>query len=255
MQVTGRFDEALVSKLPPSLQFLCHNGAGYDQLDIPALTAAGIQASNVPKAVDDSTSTTALWLMIGALRKYALAQSHLASGHFNAQFPAKQAHDPGSSGAKVLGIVGAGGIGRALAKKASAALGMEILYHNRRRLDADTEREMVPLGQPAKYVDSLDELLARSDVVSLHCPLTPETKGLIGQDRLSKMKRSAILVNTARGPVVDEAALAEALENGTIAGAGLDVFEKEPSVHPKLLAQSQDGEGKALLLPRECPPL
>lgn len=189
--------------------------------------------------------------MIGALRNFSLAQSQLASGHFNSQFPFKDAHDPGSTGAKVLGIVGAGGIGRALAKKASAALGMTVIYHNRRRLDADIEAAMVPLGQPAEYVDTLHELLARSDVVSLHCPLTPETKGLIGKSQLDKMKKTAVLVNTARGPVVDEEALSAALESGAIGGAGLDVFEKEPSIHPSLLAQSQDGAGKALLLPRE----
>lgn len=250
-QVTGRFDHDLVSQLPPSLKFLCHNGAGYDQLDVDALTNRGIQASNVPTAVDDSTSTTALWLMIGALRKFALAQSHLSSSLFNAQFPFKAAHDPGSTGAKVLGIVGAGGIGRALARKASAAFGMHVLYHNRNRLDASIEAAMCPSSsQAAAYVATLDELLARSDVVSLHCPLNAETKGLIGAAQLAKMKPSAVLINTARGPVVNEADLADALESGTIAGAGLDVFEKEPSVHARLLAQSQGGSGRALLLPR-----
>lgn len=204
----------------------------------------------MPTAVDDATSTTALWLMIGALRGFSLAQSQLSQSLFNSQFPYKQAHDPGSSGAKVLGIVGAGGIGRALAKKASA-LGIKIVYHNRNRLDQDTEAAMCPLGEPAEYISTLDDLLSQSDVVSLHCPLTAQTKGLIGKSQLKKMKSTSILVNTARGPVVNEEDLADALEDGTIGGAGLDVFEKEPSIHPKLLSLSQNGKGKALILPRK----
>ncbi|UZJ51554.1 hypothetical protein CBS101457_000874 [Exobasidium rhododendri] len=249
IKITGKFDQDLISLLPPTMQFLCHNGAGYDQLDVDALTKKGIQASNVPTAVDDSTSTTALWLMIGALRKYALAQSQLSSSLFNSKFPYKTAHDPGSSGAKVLGIVGAGGIGKALARKASSAFNMDILYHNRNRLDQSIEKGMCPSAKPAEYVSTLDELLARSDVVSLHCPLNAQTKGLISKTQLQTMKRTAVLVNTSRGPVVNEEDLADALEEGVIAGAGLDVFEKEPSIHPKLLNQSQDGSGKALLLP------
>jgi glyoxylate reductase len=233
------------------LKFLCHNGAGYDQLDVDVLTSKGIQASNVPTAVDDSTSTTALWLMVGALRNFALAQSHLSSAAFNSKFPFRTAHDPGSAGAKVLGIVGAGGIGRSLAKKASSAFGMEVIYHNRNRLERSLEESMCPASRPAEYISTLDELLARSDVVSLHCPLSAQTVGLIGTAQLEKMKKSAILVNTARGPVVDEEALADALERSDIAGAGLDVFEKEPNIHPRLLKQSQNGSGKALLLPRE----
>lgn len=188
--------------------------------------------------------------MIGALRSFALAQSHLATSSFNSKFPFKLAHDPGSSGARVLGIVGAGGIGKALAYKASAAFGMKVLYHNRRQLDPKIEDAMTA-NEPAEYVASLEELLSRSDVVSLHCPLTPETKGLISGPQLQQMKRSAVLINTARGPVVDEEALAIALETGAIAGAGLDVYEKEPQIHPKLLSQSQNGTGKALLLPRK----
>jgi len=189
--------------------------------------------------------------MIGALRNYALAQSHLASSDFNSKFPFKMAHDPGSSGAKVLGIVGAGGIGRALARKASSAFGMKVVYHNRNRLEASQEKEMCPGSEPAEYKTSLEDLLTCSDIVSLHCPLNAQTKGLIGKKQLQQMKKSAVLINTARGPVVNEEELAEALSKGAIAGAGLDVFEKEPSIHPSLLAQSQNGSGKALLLPRE----
>lgn len=189
--------------------------------------------------------------MIGALRNFALAQSQLASSEFNSKFPFKMAHDPGSSGVQVLGVVGAGGIGQALARKVSSAFGMKVVYHNRNRLEASREKAMCPGSEPAEYKSSLQELLACSDVVSLHCPLNAQTKGLIGRKELQQMKKSAVLINTARGPVINEEDLAEALDKGTIAGAGLDVFEKEPSIHPSLLAQSQNGTGKALLLPRK----
>ena len=128
-----------------------------------------------------------------------------------------------------LGIVGMGRIGRALARRASG-FAMTILYHDARR-NEDAERE---LG--ARFVPSLDELLARSDFVSLHVPLLPETRHLMNAERLRKMKPSAVLINTSRGPVVDEKALAEALRDGVIAGAGLDVYEREPAVEPALLA-------------------
>lgn len=209
-----------------------------------------IQVSNVPTAVDEATSTTALWLMIGAVRKFALAQAQLKAS-FNSAFPYTQAHDLGSSGCKVLGIVGAGGIGRALAKKANSAFGMKIIYHNRRRLHSEMEAAMCPFGEPAEYVSTLDELCSTSDVISIHCPLNPETKGLIGQAQFQKMKSSAVLINTARGPIIDEEALIDALENNQIAGVGLDVYPKEPIVHNSLLEQSKKPNGKALLLPRE----
>ncbi len=129
---------------------------------------------------------------------------------------------------KTLGIVGLGQIGTAVARRARA-FGMSIVYTGRRRADTDVEREL-----DARYL-TLEELLRESDVVSLHCPLTPQTRHLIDADALATMKPTAYLINTTRGAVVDEAALADALANGVIAGAGLDVFEKEPEVHPTLL--------------------
>lgn len=193
-------------------------------MDVDALSERQIQAANVPTIVNDATADTALFLLLGAMRRFPLALGQRDTGHFNTQFPFTTAHNPEG---RVLGIVGAGGIGRTLARKAAHALGMKVLYHNRRQLSADVEAEGMPEGQPLTYVHRLDELLERSDVVSLNCPLTPETKHLIGADELAKMKNSAILVNTARGPVIDEAALAEALEHDMIAGAGLDVYEAE----------------------------
>lgn len=246
-----------MEKLPPSLKFIAHNGAGYDQskyrcctkkaivvprdstqsdaicapltppVDINACTSRSIQVSNVPTAVDESTSDTALFLMLGALRNFSRALSDLRSGVFNSSFDFRLAHDPQG---KTVGIVGMGGIGRAFARKA-AALGMRVQYHNRTRLSSEVESAC---GN-AEYVSSLDDLLATSDVLSLHCPLTPATRHLISTAQLSKMKSSAILINTSRGPVVDESALASALSEGTIAGAGLDVYEHEPKISDALL--------------------
>lgn len=235
--VTGRFDAELVAALPESLRFLVHNGAGYDQLDVAALSKRKIQAANVPSAVDDATSDVALFLLLGVLRQIPAAQHQLAQGRFNSHFVATRAHDPRG---KVLGIVGAGGIGRALACKASQALGMQVIYHNRRPLSKEVEAK-----SGMAYINTLDELLERADVVSLHCPLTAATRGLIGRAQLAKMKPSAILLNTARGPIVREEELAEALEQGILAGAGLDVYEAEPKMHARLLAQQE----KVLLLP------
>lgn len=243
VRITGRFDQELVNALPTSLKFIVHNGAGYDQLDIPALTAKGVQAANVPTVVNAATADTALFLLIGAMRRFPLAMSQLHAGIFNQQFPFTTAADPEG---QVLGVVGAGGIGQTLAKKAAHALGMRVLYHNRRRLSDAQETAGMPEGTRLQYCATLGELLEQSDAVSLHCPLTPETRHLISDAQLAQMKPTAVLINTARGPVVDEEALVRALEQQTIAGAGLDVYENEPSVHPKLLELAKT---RAVLLP------
>ncbi|SNX82777.1 related to 2-hydroxyacid dehydrogenase [Melanopsichium pennsylvanicum] len=241
IKITGRFDEHLVSQLPQTLRYIVHNGAGYDQLDIQALSQKGIQASNVPSAVDDATSDVALYLLLGALRRFPMAKAQMKEGNFNSAFPFLDARDPRG---KTLGVVGAGGIGRAFAHKASHALGMKVIYHNRNRLSPDVESQAAKGGM--QYIETLNQLLAQSDVVSLHCPLTPATNGLIGQQQLQAMKKDAILINTARGPVVKEEELAQALEEGIIAGAGLDVFEAEPKIHDRLLALK---DSKVELLP------
>ncbi|WFC93393.1 glyoxylate reductase [Malassezia brasiliensis] len=243
VRITGRFDQELVDKLPDTLKFIVHNGAGYDQLDIPALTSKGIQAANVPTVVNEASADTALFLLIGAMRRFPLALAHLRAGSFNQQFPFRSAADPEG---QVLGIVGAGGIGQTLAKKAAHALGMRVLYHNRRKLSDEQETAGMPSGTRMTYCASLDELLTQSDAVSLNCPLTPETRHLISDAQFAKMKRTAVLINTARGPVVDEEALVRALEQETIAGAGLDVYEHEPKVGEALRAL---GETRAMLLP------
>ncbi|SYW80090.1 related to 2-hydroxyacid dehydrogenase [Ustilago bromivora] len=195
---------------------------GARSVKITALSHRNVQASNVPTTVDYATSDVALYLLLGALRRFPLAKAQMNEGKFNSAFPFLEARDPRG---KTLGVVGAGGIGRAFAYKASHALGIKVIYHNRNRLDKDVEAQAARGGM--QYVKSLNELLQQSDVVSLHCLLTPATKGLIGRKQLEMMKKDAILLNTARGPIVKEEELAQALEQGLTAGAGLDVFEAE----------------------------
>ncbi|KAK4198346.1 putative 2-hydroxyacid dehydrogenase [Triangularia verruculosa] len=225
-EVTGKVDAELLQALPDSLRFICHNGAGYDQVDVQACTARNIRVSNTPTAVDDATADMAIFLLLGALRNVAVGMASLRAGDWRGKTLPALGHDPQG---KVLGILGMGGIGRNMAKKA-LAFGMKIRYHNRTRLDPDAEEEI-----GAEYVD-FDALLAESDVLSLNLPLNPKTRHIISRDEFSKMKPGIIIVNTARGAVIDEAALVEALDSGHVCSAGLDVYENEPEVHPGLLA-------------------
>ncbi|KAK9477126.1 D-isomer specific 2-hydroxyacid dehydrogenase [Lipomyces japonicus] len=222
VSITGRFDEELIKEFPSTFKYICHNGAGYDQIDIAPVTAAGVHVSNCPGTVDDATADVNLFLILGALRNFNKALNLLRRGEWTKGLALS--HDPEG---KVLGILGMGGIGRALKKRAEA-FGMTVQYHNRKQLSEE-------LAAGAKYV-SFDELLATSDVLSLNLPLNPHTRHIINKEALAKLKDGAVIVNTARGAVIDEAALVEALESGKIASVGLDVFEKEPKVHPGLIA-------------------
>ena len=234
VSVTGIFDEELCSVLPRSWKYLGHCGAGYDQIVPEACFKRDppLLVSNVPTAVDDATADTAMFLMLGALRNFNTSILALRRGEWKGKSSPGLGHDPQG---KVLGILGMGGIGRNMKKKAEA-FGMTVIYHNRRELDSKK-------AGGAKYV-SFEELLENSDVLSLNLPLSPKTRHIIGKEQLKLMKPSAIIVNTARGAVIDEAALAEALDSGVIAGAGLDVFEEEPEVHPGLMKND-----KVILLP------
>ena len=197
-----------------------------------------IRVAHTPGAVDDCTADTAAFLILGCLRNLAPAIRSARAGHWrgppHTPLPAL-GHDPRG---RTLGILGLGGIGRGLARK-MRAFGMRVCYHNRRRLSASVERD----AGAARYV-GFRELLEQSDVVSLHVPLTAQTRHLIGAPELARMRPGAVLVNTARGAVVDEAALAAALAAGRLAGAGLDVFEHEPRIHEELLRSE-----RCLLLP------
>ncbi|WP_258804802.1 2-hydroxyacid dehydrogenase [Pseudarthrobacter sp. NS4] len=224
--LTERVDAELLDAAGPQLKVVANVAVGYDNIDVPACTERGVVATNTPGVLTEATADIAFGLILSATRRLGEGERLIRSG---------QAWKWGmffllgsSLQGKTLGIVGMGGIGQATARRAKA-FGMEIVYQSRREIDPVLADE---LG--ARRVE-LDELLAISDVVSLHCPYGPATHHLIGAGQLAAMKDSAYLVNTARGPIVDEAALASALREGQIAGAGLDVFENEPSVHPGLL--------------------
>ncbi|MEZ2388843.1 2-hydroxyacid dehydrogenase [bacterium RCC_150] len=224
--LTERVDAELLDAAGPQLKVVANVAVGYDNIDVPACTERGIVATNTPGVLTEATADIAMGLILMATRRLGEGERLIRSG---------QAWKWGmffllgsSLQGKTLGVVGMGGIGQATARRAKA-FGMEIVYQSRSEIDPGIADE---LG--ARRVD-LDELLAVSDVVSLHCPYGPATHHLIGAEQLAAMKSSAYLVNTARGPIIDEGALATALREGRIAGAGLDVFEREPQVDPGLL--------------------
>jgi glyoxylate reductase len=221
-----RVDEELLEAAGPRLRCVANVAVGYDNVDVEAAERRGVVVTNTPGVLDDATADLTLALILAATRRVAEGDRLIRAGRpwtWGMSFMLGS----GLRG-KLLGIVGLGGIGRRVADRARA-FGMEIAYHSRGPAPAEVEAE---LGAERL---SLDELLARADVVSLHCPLTPETHHLIGAPELAAMKPGAVLVNAARGPIVDERALAEALASGEIAAAGLDVYEQEPQVEPELL--------------------
>ncbi|KAJ5934938.1 hypothetical protein N7466_004485 [Penicillium verhagenii] len=224
ISITGLIDEELINALPSSVKFMAHCGAGYDMIDVHACSARDppIRVSNVPTAVDDSTADVTIFLILGALRNFNGGMHALRQGNFRG--PTALGHDPQG---KVLGILGMGGIGRNLKKKAEA-FGMKVIYHNRRQLSEE-------LSGGAQYV-TFDELLSTSDVLSLNLPLNKNTHHIIGKAEFAKMKDGVVVVNTARGAVMDEAALVDALDSGKVFSAGLDVFEEEPKIHPGLMS-------------------
>lgn len=224
--LTERVDAELLDAAGRQLKVVSNVAVGYDNIDVPACTERGIIATNTPGVLTEATADIAFGLILMATRRLGEGERLIRAGQ-----PWKWGMFflLGSSlQGKTLGVVGMGGIGQATARRAKA-FGMDIVYQSRSEIDPAIAAE---LG--ARRVD-LDELLTVSDVISLHCPYGPNTHHLIGAEQLSAMKSSTYLVNTARGPIVDEAALAAALREGVIAGAGLDVFEDEPTVHPELL--------------------
>ena len=226
-----RVDGPLLDAAGPQLRCVANVAVGYDNIDVPAATARGVLVTNTPGVLTDATADLAMGLILAVTRRLGEGERLIRGGRpwsWHMFFML----GTGLQG-KTLGIVGLGGIGTATARRARA-FGMEIVYSGRRRAAPALEAE---LGG-ARHLQ-LDELLAVADVVSLHCPLTPETRHLLDASRLARMKRGAVLVNTARGPVVDETALVAALRDGVIAGAALDVFEHEPDVHPGLLELEQ----------------
>ncbi|WP_410602684.1 2-hydroxyacid dehydrogenase [Amycolatopsis sp. lyj-90] len=221
-----RIDGAVADAAGPGLKVVANVAVGYDNIDVPALAERGVTVTNTPGVLTDATADLAFGLLLAVTRRLGEGERLIRSRtpwSFHLGFLLGSGLQD-----KTLGIVGLGQIGQAVARRA-LGFGMRIVYSGRSRAAEDVEKT---LG--AKYV-SVGELLESSDVVSLHCPLTPETRHLVDADALKSMKPGAYLINTTRGPVVHEAALADALEAGEIAGAGLDVFEAEPEVEPRLL--------------------
>ena len=223
--LTEQIDAEFMDVAGDSLKVVANMAVGYDNVDLEAAKERGVVITNTPEVLNETTADTAFMLMLVAARRLGEGERIVRAGEWEAWGP-KMLLGPDVWGKK-LGIIGFGGIGQAVARRARG-FGMEVLYSGRsRREEAEKEFE-------ARYLE-LDELLETCDFISLHTPLTEETTHLIGEAELGKMKKEAVLVNTARGSVVDEAALADALEGGRIFAAGLDVYEEEPRVHTKLL--------------------
>ena len=223
--VTENVDAELMDAAGDDLEVIANMAVGYDNIDVEAATERGVVVTNTPEVLNETTADTAFMLLLASARRLGEAERLLRSGGWEAWGP-MQLTGPDVWG-KRLGVVGFGRIGQAVARRARG-FDMDLAYHDQYR-NEEAERE---LG--ARYLE-LDELLRTSDFISIHTPLTPETTHLIGAEELEKMKPEAVLVNTSRGPVVDESALADALFGRRIFAAGLDVYEEEPEVHPKLL--------------------
>ncbi len=221
-----RVDDEFLDAAGSGLRILANAAVGYDNVDVPACARRGVVVSNTPGVLTEATADIAFALILMATRRLGEGE-RLIRARTPWSWSMFFMLGSGIQG-KTLGIVGLGKIGLATARRARV-FGMEIAYAGRRRAPADVETELAARFLP------LEELLAQADVVSLHCPLNAETRHLIDAEALGRMQPSAFLVNTTRGPVVDEAALADALRTGTIAGAGLDVFEREPAVDEALL--------------------
>jgi glyoxylate reductase len=211
----------------PGLRCVSNVAVGFDNIDIPAATAHGVMVTNTPGVLDDATADFAFTLLMATARRVVEADHFTRSGHFHG-WAIDMMLGQDVFGA-TLGIIGIGRIGRGVAHRAKG-FNMRVLYYDPQPLPPEAEEQ---LG--ATRVD-LNRLIAESDFISVHVPLTKETLHLISTPQFNAMKRTAILVNTSRGPVIDEAALAEALKAGRLAGAGLDVYEREPAVHPGLIS-------------------
>ena len=223
--LTNRIDEKFFDACP-EIKLVANVAVGYDNIDLAAAKKRGVIVSNTPGVLTETTADLAFSLLMSTARKLGEAEQFLRAGKWK-RFSLDLLLGTDIHG-KTLGIIGFGRIGQSVARRARG-FGMKILYSQPRRADLEIEKELA-----AEYL-SLDEVLSKSDFVSLHCPLSASTRHLIGAAQLQTMKPTAILINTSRGAIVDEKALAEALLAGTIGGAGLDVFENEPAITPALL--------------------
>lgn len=219
-------DSEFIAQLPDCVKLIANMGVGYDNIDLAAASAHGIAVTNTPVVTEDTADLT-FALILAASRRLTASEQFLRAGNWSTSQPVgplgKSVH-----GSK-LGIVGLGDIGQAVARRARA-FNMDILYYGPRRKDA------AEAALDATYFASLTDMLGEADIVSLNCPLTDSTRHIMNADTIAAMKADAVLVNTGRGPLVDEPALVAAMQGGHLFAAGLDVFEAEPGVHPGLLA-------------------
>ena len=238
--VTDRIDAAVLKEAGGKLKLIANFGNGVDNIDVAAAMQRGITVTNTPGVLTEDTADMTMALILAVPRRLAEGARVLIDGKDWAGWSPTWMLGHRIWG-KRLGIVGMGRIGQAVARRA-AAFGLQIHYHNRKRVPAKIEKEL-----QAIYWESLDQMLARVDIVSINCPHTPATYHLLSARRLKQLRPDAYVVNTARGEVIDENALIRMIAAGEIGGAGLDVFEHEPAVNPKLVRLAR--EGKVVLLP------
>lgn len=231
VEQTGRFDKEIADGLPESVVAVCHTGAGYDQIDVKYFSDRKIQVSNVPDIVNNATADVHVFLLLGALRNFEYGNRSLLKGEWPARGAGAGApfgHDPDG---KVVGVLGLGGIGRAVVERLKPFGFKKFIYHNRNRLSPELENG-------CEHV-SFDELLAQSDVISVNIPLNANTRHIIDSVAIDKMKEGVVIVNTARGAVIDENSLITGLQSRKIRSVGLDVFEQEPEVPRELIDMPQ----------------
>ena len=225
--LTEKVDAELLQAAGPQLKIVANFAVGFDNIDVPACTEAGVLASNTPEVLSETTADLAFALLVSAGRRIAEGDRFLRAKTEWIWGPLMmQGQDIWDS---TLGIVGFGRIGQAVARRGAKGFNQRIIYYDVRRAPEEVEKEL-----NAEFRE-FDQLLEEADFISVHVALTPETKHLFSTEQFKKMKDTAVIVNTARGPVIDEGALAKALQDGDIFAAGIDVFEKEPEVHPELL--------------------
>ncbi len=225
--ITDKLDSRILTRAGVNLKLIANFGAGVDNIDVATANARGIIVTNTPGVLTEDTADMTMALILDSARRVVEGATVVQNGGFHGWSPTWMLGR--RIWGKRLGIVGMGRIGQAVARRA-AAFGLQIHYHNRKPVSPRIEEE---LG--ATYWESLDQMLARMDLISVNCPHTPATYHLLSARRLKLLQPHAIVVNTARGEVIDEAALANMLARGEIAGAGLDVYEHEPAINPKLL--------------------
>jgi glyoxylate reductase len=224
--VTDRIDSSVLAHANPELRLIANYGTGVDHIDVEAAYARGITVTNTPGVLTEDTADMTMALILAVARRLVEGERLARSGEWPGWSPTSMLGHRITG--KRLGILGMGRIGSAVARRARG-FGLTIHYHNRRRVPEALETEL-----EATYWESFDQMLARMDIISVNCPHTPATFHLLSARRLALLRPTAIIVNTSRGEVIDEAALTRMLRNGQLAGAGLDVFEHEPAINPKL---------------------